>query len=239
MKYIWIVILLGMFTSCSTSLVYSPSINLANQPLKEKEIDLHAGVELLPETRPEELKGNQTTLGASAQLSYGFTDKFNLTAKGWADIEYRENRFRSGYSISGQFINSISENSRVIILPRIGFALNEDNIEGYALGTSIIYQKSINKNFSLYGGAGVLWGFRHLEKETNFEGEEKMPMGFGIVGNFGLGWQLSNNFRLNCELIPIYQINTFENSSQMIVSPTIGIGYTINKRTNFQRLPQK
>lgn len=231
-RNITIILLIGLFTSCSKSLVYSPSINLINQPLKEKEVDIQGGVELLPETRPEKLQGSQITFGMSGQLSYGFTDKFNLSIKGWVDIEDRESVIRSGYSLNGQFIKTIDERSRVIILPRIGIALNGNNIAGYGLGTSMIYQNSINQKLSWYGGIGLLWGFRYLEKELNFENEEKLPMGFGVIGNVGIGWQLSNRIRFNCELNPIYQINTFDKNSQIILSPTIGIGYTIKKNTN-------
>jgi|GEM_PF-1071557 len=227
----WIIILIGLSTSCSKSLVYSPSINLANQPLREKEIDLQGGVELLPETRPEVLQGNQTTLGISGQLSYGFSDKFNLTLKGWADIEGRENLVRSGYSLNGYFLKTIGEDSRVIMLPRLGIALNANEISGYGLGTSVLYQKAINQNLSWYGGVGLLWGFRYLEKETNSENEEKLPMGLGIVGNLGLGWQLSNAIRLNFELNPVYQINTFDKNTQILLSPSIGIGYTLNRKS--------
>lgn len=231
-KNIAILMTIGMLTSCSKSLVYSPSINLSNQPIQEKEIDLQGGVELLPEARPEELNGHQTTFGLSGQLSYGFSDKFNLTIKGWVDIEERESVIRSGYSLNGQFIKNLSGRKRVILLPRIGIALNENQISGYGLGTSMIYQKTINQKLSWYGGAGLLWGFRYLEKNTNYANEEKLPMGFGIVGNFGIGWQLLNSIRLNCELNPIYQINTFDENSQILLSPSIGIGYTINKKVN-------
>ncbi|HMQ85166.1 MAG TPA: hypothetical protein PKA00_19810 [Saprospiraceae bacterium] len=231
-KKILILVIIGLLTGCSRSLVYSPSINLSNKPLKEKEIDFQGGVELLPETRPEELQGNQTTLGLSGQLSYGFSDKFNLTIKGWADIEGRESLIRSGYSLNGQLIKILSERDRVIIIPRTGIALNGNEITGYGLGTSVIYQNTINQKLSWYGGAGLLWGFRYLEKETNKDNEEKIPMGFGIVGNLGLGWQLSNDLRINCELNPVYQINTFDNNSQILLAPTIGIGYTINRKVD-------
>lgn len=232
MKNIIIILLIGLLTSCSKSLVYSPSINLPNQPLKEKEIDIQGGVELLPETRPEELQGNLTTFGMSGQLSYGFTEKFNLSVKGWGDLEGRESTIRSGYSLNGQFIKPLDENedNRIIFLPRIGIALNGNDIAGYGLGVSAIYQQTINEKLSWYGGAGLFWGFRYLEKELNLNNEEKMPAGFGVIGNVGIGWQLSNNIRLNCEISPIYQINTFDENSQLMFSPTFGIAYTLKKK---------
>ena len=230
-KKVSILIIIGVLTSCSKSLVYSPSINLTNQLIKEKEIDIQGGIELLPETRPAELQGNQTTFGLSGQISYGFSAKFNLTIKGWADTEGRESLTRSGYSLNGQLIKKLSERNRLIILPRIGIALNGNEIAGYGLGASMIYQNSISQKLSWYGGTGLLWGFRYLEKDKNRENEEKIPMGFGIISNLGIGWQISNNIRLNCELSPVYQINTFDGNSQTLLSPSIGIGYTFNKKT--------
>lgn len=229
MKYIVPIFIVLLLASCSKSLVYSPSINLPNEPLKEKEIDFQGGAELLPEARPEELEGNQTTFGINGQLSYGFTDNFSLSFKGWADIEGREGWFRSGYSLNAQFSMPINENSRFLIIPRIGMALHDDDISGYGIGTTVLYQQALSKNFSWYGGLGLIWGFHHLEYETNQNNERRIPMGFGIVGNLGIGWQLTKNIRLNFELSPIYQINGFDENEQMLLSPTIGVGYTLNK----------
>jgi hypothetical protein len=237
-KIIAIFMTLGLLTSCSKSYVYSPSINLTNQPIKAKEVDIQGGVELLPETRPGELKGNQTTLGLSGQLSYGFSNRFNLTIKGWADLEGRQSLIRYGYSLNGQFIKTISEGKRVIFLPRIGIALSGSNIGGYGLGTSVVYQNSINQKLSWYGGAGFLWGYRYLDKITNRENEKKIPMGFGIIGNLGIGWQVFSDMRLNCEISPIYQINTFDGNTQILLSPSIGVGFTLNKKQNKREAEQ-
>lgn len=232
MKSRLLILIIGLFTSCSPSLVYSPSIGLTNKPLKDKQIDLQGSVELFPETRAEVLNTKNTSLGASGQLSYGFSDKFNLTLKGWIDIEGRKNTLRSGYSLTGQFLKPIDAHSRLIILPRVGIALSENDVSGYGLGSSVIYQKSIYRNLSWYGGAGLFWGFRSLEKEFTVAREERFPMGLGIIGNLGLGWQLSKSIRLNAEVNPIYQLNNFDKNTQFLVSPTIGIAYTINGKVD-------
>lgn len=232
MKKVWIILFIGLSSNCTRSLVYSPSIHLTNQALQQKAIDLQGGIELLPETRPEILQGGPSTLGVSGQLAYGFSDKFNLSVKGWADIEGRENVIRSGYSLNGQFIRAFDERNRVLVLPRVGISLNGSDISGYGLGTSVIYQKSIQQKWSWYGGLGLLWGFRYLEKELNLEKKEKLPMGLGILGNLGIGWQVTKNIRINGELSPAYQINTFDENTNFILSPSIGIGYTIVKNTD-------
>lgn len=222
------VITTALISSCSSSLVYSPSINLPNQPLKEKEIDLIGGFELLPETRQKAIQGNPTTMGLNGQVSYGFSDKFNMSLKGWLDIENRLNSTRSGFALNGQFINQISSDSRTILLPRIGIALGGNTISGYGFGASFIYQKNFIQNFSWYGGIGFLWGFKNLEKEVNSLNERNLPMGIGIIGNLGLSWQFYNKLRLNLELSPVYQVNIFDKNSQLLLSPSISIGYTID-----------
>ncbi len=231
LKEITLIMFIGLLSSCSKSLVYSPSINLTNQPIKEKQIDLQGAFELLPEARPEELGGSPITAGVSGQISYGFTERFNLTLKGWGDISSREPSIRTGYSLTGQFIKLYSEQNRLIILPRIGMALSGSDIAGYGLGLSTIYQSNINEKLSWYAGGGLIWGFRYLSKDFNRANEIKLPMGIGIMGNLGIGWQISKNFRLNCELNPIYQINTFDRNSQFLLSPSIGIGYTLNRKS--------
>lgn len=228
-RTILFVLVVTMGSGCSRSVVYSPSINLPNKILAKNEIDVQAGIELLPEARPEVLMGNQTTLGINGQLSYGFGDKFNLSVKSWADIEGRENVVRSGFSLNAQFIKNIDEQSRLILLPRFGIALNAADIVGYGLGSSVLYHRTLKEKLSWYGGVGAAWGFRYLEKDLDAEMNEELPMGLGLIGNLGIGWELATNFRLNAELNPIYQINTFENNSQFLVSPTIGLGYTFRK----------
>ena len=229
MKNFIFLFLVIITASCSRSLIYSPSINPPNQALKEKEIDIQAGAGLLPETRPEEIHGDYTsTLGVGAQIGYGFSNKFNMSLKGWGDLEGRSNKFRSGYSLNARFYNDIDPNQRIIFIPKAGIALGGNEISGYALQASGVYQAGINNSTGWYGGVGFIWGFRDLDKELNYKDEMKMPMGFGISGNFGIGWEFTSNLRINCELNPIYQINTFDENSHFILSPTLGVAYTIN-----------
>lgn len=57
MKKLILPVLLGidMLCGCSKNTVYSPSLSLSNKPLKENELDLQGGIELLPEARAENL----------------------------------------------------------------------------------------------------------------------------------------------------------------------------------------
>ncbi len=218
-----------MLASCSKSMVYSPSINLPNEILKEEEFDFQAGFEAMPEARPEKLKGSQTTIGLNGQIGYGINDKFNMSAKVWLELKQREGSVRSGLSLNWQFISVLDENKRIIILPRIGISESGFFDFGYGIGSSAIYHHSLNGKIGYYAGIGGVWGFLHLHKDLNDNGEKKIPMGFGVLGNIGLSWEMIYGIRLNFEINPIYQINTFDEIEQVIFSPQIGVGYKIKR----------
>ena len=229
-KTLSLFILIIISSSCSKSLVYSPSINLPNKTLKAKEVDLMGGIELMPEARPESLGGRPTTIGMNGQIGFGFSNQINISLKGWVDIEGRENLTRSGYSLSGQYIIPKNLNSRFILLPRVGIALYGRDVKGYGISSSLIYHEVFNNKISVYVGGGLIWGFRFLEKSTNEDGDEKVPMGLGIIGNSGVAFEITKGIRINFELSPILQLNTFDYNQQFIFSPQIGVGYTIRKR---------
>ena len=106
-------------------------------------------------------------------------------------------------------------------------------ITGYGIQTAVVYQSKIANNLSWHGGSGVLWGFLGIGKEYNSSEQLRSSMAFGIMWYMGMGWQVSDKFRLNAEVNPICQINTFEESTHFIISPTVGLGYTI--KTKWER----
>ncbi len=224
-------VLLGivLLWSCSKSMVYSPSLNLSNKPLREKELDLQGGVELMPEARTENLDGSKTTFGVSGQIGYGFSDKFSLGVKGWIDAQGREDVARFGVALQGQVVKITGPTNRLLLVPRIGLAFQGDQIAGYGLGSSAVFQKTLSGRTAWHFGAGLAWGFRYLDRDTNAAGENKIPMGFGLLGHIGFVWEFAPGLRLSAEATPLYQINTFDKNQQFMVSPQLGLGYTFRR----------
>ncbi len=216
-----------ILAGCANSLVYSPALNLSHKPIAEKEVDIQAGVEMMPETRPSGLKGRNSTVGINGKITYGFSNSFNLALSAWGDIEGRDSFIRTGYSLNAQFIDSLNPSSRIIIIPRIGLLFTENQISAYGLTTSIVYQKELNRRVGYYLGGGIIWGYKSFYLSKNKNNEERLPMGFGLLANLGFVWQMSDAMRLNAEINPVYQINTFDKNQQLIISPQIGIAYTI------------
>lgn len=227
MKTIVLLTIALTLSACTRSLVYSPSLNLPAKIMKQKEIDLQGGIELLPETRREENSGRTAVMGGVLQIGYGFGNNFNLTLKGCADLQDKENVLRSGYTLTAQFITTINSEERLILMPRVGLALGGSDIDGKGAGFSAVYHKNFNSLLSGYAGAGLLWGFNTLEEQLNSQNEMKVPMGFGFMATAGFSWEFAEGLRMNAEVSPIYQVNSFDNTNYFVVSPHLGIGYTL------------
>jgi hypothetical protein len=215
-----------LFTQCA-SVNYSPSLGLPTQALEEKQIDVQGGMELLPEARQEAGFG-RTTLGVQGAISYGFSDRFTMTARGWAAIESIDSAFRGGYALQGRINKQLSEKNNLLFIPQAGIAMNGNSLDGYGASGSIIYQHLIHDKMSYYAGGGLAWGINTLRLQTNERGEEKLPMGFGVFGHMGLAWQFYDKLRLNVELHPVYQLNTFDDVQHLLFAPHIGVAYTLN-----------
>ena len=222
-------------SSCAASLVYSPSIGLTTKPLKQGDIDLKGAAVLLPETRPSSI-GVQTTLGGEAHIAYGFTDKLALQVKGWAAV--KPDNVRMGYSLAGIRTLKETEKLRLILMPRVGIALNGNNIDGYGVELPLILQYNENANTTLFVGLGGAFGFSQLDKinknadlASGIAGEAfKYPYGYAALLHTGLAYRLTRQFRINLELSSIYQLNTFDDRSHYLLSPNLAIGYTIGKK---------
>jgi len=226
MKKITSAIALGLLlSSCSPSLVYSPSFNLEQTQLEKNQLDISGGAELLPETRPQE-STKSLSFGYQAQIRYGFQENLVLGIKSWGALEGEFGYFRSGYAITAQYAKALSEKSRLLIIPRVGMALSNNDISGYGLNANLLYQRMLSSKFSFYTGGGLLWGFYDLDQRRNDQDEVRYPMGWAIGGNLGLSYRLSEKLRLNAELNPIYQLNTFDKVDHIIIAPSLNLGYS-------------
>jgi hypothetical protein len=220
-----------LLIGCSRSAVYSPSLQLGKAPLKAKEIDVQGSIELMPEARPQSLGGKQTTTGFVGQFGYGFSERFNMYLKGWYDLENREDRLRSGYSLAAHFIKAKTSTSRVIIAPKIGISLHVNEINGYGASTAVVYHCTVGDKVGWYGGLELGWGTHDFFKEWNQDRlKDVMPMGFAALAHLGIAGELFGGLRVNAEITPVYQFNYFDDNQQFMVSPQIGFGYVLNSK---------
>jgi hypothetical protein len=84
------ILIVLLFAGCSSSLVYSPSLQLDKDQLEKEEVTLSGNLTLLPETRPNSLtlfdteveQGDRTSIGLDGRIGYGFSESFNLEGRG-------------------------------------------------------------------------------------------------------------------------------------------------------------
>lgn len=214
-KLVEIVLMWIMFSGCS-SLLYSPSVGLPINPLRNGDFDLNGGVEMFPETAPDDIM-TETSAGATLQIGYGLSDKNSLHLRGWFSSAEEESRGGISLHLISQLKNF--ENANLYFIPKIGYAF-----DGFAHGIGfelpIIYQYRFNDKFSMFGGLGGAYG-------TELD---DVSRGWGITSHLGAGFQLSENLRLNMELTGVYQNNSSDDVRHFIISPAIGLGYTFKKR---------
>jgi len=213
-----------ILVSCSPSLVYSPSFNLEHARLAKNDLDISGSMELLPETRPEQ-SIESFALGYQAQIRYAFGDDFVMGLKTWGDLEGKFLDFRSGYALTTQFTKALSERERLLFIPRAGISLSGSEIAGYGLNANLLYQYMFTTKLSVYGGAGLLWGFYDLEQYTTNLGELRYPMGYAINTNLGMAYRINPQLRLNAEINPIFQINNFDQNQSFVLAPSLSLGY--------------
>lgn len=224
--WLQLLVFAALLTSCSPSLTYSPSYNLSHGALEKDKVDLSGGIELLPETRPDEVNGVSTTLGYNFRVAYGFRENFNMNVKAWGDIQGPFNSGRGGYALSAQFIKDLADNKRLLFIPRAGFATGGFNVGGYGIGFTTLRQHDLNSRFSWYTGGGLMWGFNELEAELNAFGRSEIPMGYALKANLGLVYEIADHLRINAELNPIFQLNPFDEVNHFIIAPSLNLGYT-------------
>lgn len=236
------VLLLLALTSCSQSLVYSPALHLSERQLQAQQVELKASVGMLPETRPLE-NLDKATLGTTIELGYGFTDAFNLALSGWKAWIYKrdsdgtftfksgENAIatyaanRGGLALSSRISLNTNSEYNIVLYPRAALLLDENEINGYGFAIPIVVLKPFSKAVYSYAGVGIAYGIKKFGNESNSQGKSVLPHGYGIIGHIGIGWNIIDQLRLTGEVNPVYQLNSFDNTNNAVVVPSISVGY--------------
>lgn len=135
-----------LLSSCASSLVYSPTLNLPPAPLKANEFQLSGNLLYLPETRPHRTS-SETAFGYDGLIRYGISNRFSVHAKGWRTFEALDGDLRSGFAIGT--LMRLSEDSKSWqygVLGQGGFVLAGSSVEGGGGSiTGLVWLPSIYK----------------------------------------------------------------------------------------------
>jgi len=213
-KIALIVLFAFALSSCSNSIVYSPSLGLSADRLKKDEIDLSGGVAMLAETRPH--LDEATSLGAYLDVGYGFSDKFGLYLSTWRDFDMS---FRGGIELNSRIGLYDAESLSLEVIPRAAMLIDGNILQGYGFNVPVVLIYKYNSKLYGYTGIGPVAG-SYLERYIKDE------FGYGAMGHIALTYNW-NNFRFGIEVSPIYFYNRYDDRTDFVVSPAINFGYII------------
>jgi hypothetical protein len=219
MKILYFVAIV-LLSSCTSSLVYSPSVGVTNKKIEKGDINLQAAYELLPETRPDRVEDNFSN-GLNLGLSYGLTENTSLKLRGWNDMVKYPKNFRHGYS-AGLMFDYTEKGSGWLFYPRVGILFDDNTVDGGGISFNSLYKMQVNKTLSLYGGVGLVLGWRDISNEV-----EKKEYGYGLLFNIGSSFDIYKGLGINFELNPVYQLNMYDEVNHFLVAPSIGFYYHI------------
>lgn len=210
-----------MLSACSSQ-VYSPSLGLSPENLKNKQIDISGGVAMLPETQPHIAR--EATEGAFVKVGFGFSDSLSLHFNMWSAFKNDKLSSRRGYSFAARWTIKTNEKSHVELIPRTAVLLDGNTINGYGFAIVPVYITPVKEKLFFYIGGGPAIGtkeFRRVERN----GINVYPYGFGFVGHFAFGYTIFPNLRAVLEVNPIYEFNQYDKERTYLITPSLTVGY--------------
>ncbi|MEE9442731.1 MAG: hypothetical protein V3V99_08695 [candidate division Zixibacteria bacterium] len=202
---------------CTSSLVYSPTINLPVRPMTQKQAQFLGGVGYFPETRPEVTK-EKTAFGGEATFRMALCDHYSLQFKGWKDLSENRRDDRFGFSFGTMAIVKNSPNYKLSISPTAALVFGDGSLEGGGAGMPFSFWFTKFNSVNLYASVNPVFGVRAQVRE-------KREWGWGIITNIGTSILVKNHLTINLELSSVKQVNVYEDKRNNFLCPSVNIGY--------------
>jgi hypothetical protein len=202
---------------CTPSMIYSPSINLPPEPLKEKQVQVFGGVVQMPEARPNRAP-EKTAKGMEFTARVGAADWLTLQAKFWKDIsENFDAADRFGVSVSTIVAQTGDLGGfRVGLMPTATFLGAGD---GWYGGGGTLPLCVWLPNLSVlhpYAAVGPGFGL-HNTRDDEY--------GFLIVENWGCAALLAKHLTVNAEISLVNTFNYYDRRHDNFVTWSVNGGF--------------
>ncbi len=201
--------------SCHSSYIYNTSLLLPAEPMKEADIQITGELGMLPEALPESA-GNHAIFSGGILARYAVTQSFYLDARVYAtlnngfDLTDNPSGAGAGFNI---ILNDI--HSDFVYGLRLSYERAwTGSDDGDGIGLQVF--SWLPSFYSIRPFAAIGTGFAI--------GDDGL-LGYGLVGNFGVSYELVNNLNLNLEFSPIMQINTENKISHGVYTATAGLSW--------------
>lgn len=202
---------------CTPSLVYSPSINLPPEPLKEKQVQMFGGVVEMPEVRPQRAP-EKTAKGMEFTARVGAADWLTLQAKFWKDIsENFSDANRFGVSVSTIFAQTRDlAGFRVGVMPTATFLCAGDEWSGGGGTLPLCVWLPDLSVLHPYAAIGPGFGvYNTVDQEY----------GFLIIENWGCAALLARHFTVNAEISLVNTFNKYDKRNDNFVTWSVNGGF--------------
>jgi hypothetical protein len=210
-----LVVLAGFLCACSSSLTFSPSLNLPGRPLSRGESQLHAGGEYLLETRPR-YAARYGVVGIDAGARYGFAESFALGIGTWYPLA--DEPYRGGVAVDAiVMLGDTSDRLRFGVIPRIAVLIDQPSRQHHpllnALGISAagLGQYRLLPDLAAYVALGPAIGGHDIDEDS----------GYGVIGNLGAVYSLSDRFEVGAELFGVVMHSVADDVTDGVAAPTV------------------
>jgi hypothetical protein len=216
-----LLILSSMLTlvSCNDSALYNPSLVLPGAPLRRQQFELSSGVNLLPQVRPD-VTMRYLELGAQGSVRYAITDEVTGSLNVWRSLTTpTENGARWGLTAAALFSFEITDGIKSAIIPMYQFTYIEQYLQGEGAAICYAVWPWSNRSISTYLAAAPFIGWP--------SGFTSM-YGYGGIVSMGSVFHLSTAFDLTLEMGGVMQVNTFDDATIFLPTPSATLVWRVN-----------
>jgi hypothetical protein len=202
---------------CTPSMVYSPSINLPPEPLKQKQVQLFGGVVEMPEARPQTAP-EKTARGVEFTARVGAADWLSLQCKAWKDISRNfAEHDRYGVSVSTIFAQTRDLNGfRVGVMPSVVFLCDEE--DWYGAGGTLPLCVWLPDLGALHPYAALGPGYGAHDTGNS-------EWGWVMIENWGCAALLAKHFTVNAEISLIQAFDKYDKRNDNFVTWSLNGGF--------------
>jgi len=201
---------------CTPSVVYSPSINLPPEPLRQKSIQAMGGIVEMPEARPQEAKAS-TARGAEFTVRIGATDWMTVQGKYWKDLSDNVRADRFGISVATILAHPRDLGGfRLGLMPTAVFLGDENEwLGGGGLLPLCVWFPSWSV-IHPYGAVGAGFGIRD---------DRNNKWGWLTIENYGWTLFFFKHFTVNAELSAVQAHDRYDKREDKFVVWSLNGGF--------------
>jgi hypothetical protein len=217
-------------SSCATSLVYDPTLQLPQRHLEPGEVQIGAGSVFMPETRPDAVS-RAGSIGISTMGRAAVNERLTIGGKHWftfvSDDPSPQNsslEYRAG--LSGELWYNLDDSTSSLVA-RGAMLFGESGYGSVAIdggGVGAQYARRFvpfDADVTLHAAAGLVFGFRDLMISSG-----NPQWGTGVLANFGGALNITGRLDLTADIAALVYYDANTEQIRPAVAPGLALSLT-------------